>query len=82
MSKTMKIDYQFIIICLEDTGIDGEFPKYIQATRKRFLTKEDAEQRMTVLADSRFPVVVQVEGMKIDENGYPKNNYVPWIHLK
>jgi len=78
----MKIDYQFIIICLEDTGLDGEFPKYVQPTRKRFLTKEDAEQRMTVLAASRFPVVVKVMGTKLDEKSYPINNQTPWIHLK
>jgi hypothetical protein len=78
----MKIDNQFIIICLEDTGLDGEFPKYVQPTRKRFLTRKDAEQRMVVIADSRFPAVVQVEGVKIDEKGYPIGNQAPWIHLK
>jgi len=59
------------IICLEDTGFDGEFPKYIQSTRKRFLTKEDATQRMQVIADSRYPVVVEVEPMELNDEGYP-----------
>ena len=75
------MDKQFIIICLEDTGLDGDFPKYIQPTRRRFLTKELAEQRMAVIAPTRFAVAVEVEGTEIDEEGYPLKYKGPWMHL-
>jgi hypothetical protein len=73
---------QFIIICLEDTNLDGEFPKYVQPTRKRFLTRQEAEQRMAVIADSRYPVAVEVKGMKLDDNGYPLDSQAQSWHLK
>jgi hypothetical protein len=76
------MDNQFIIICLADTNLDGEFPKYVQPTRKRFLTHKDATQRMAVIADSRYPVVVEVKGMELDERGYPLDSQAQVWHLK
>lgn len=65
---------QYIIICLEDTNIDGDFPKYVQPTRKRFNSQKEAEQRMAVIAPSRLPVAVEVEGVEVNEEEYPINN--------
>ena len=71
---------QFIIICLEDTQLDGEFPKYVQSTRKRFVDKASAEQRMLVIAPSRFPVVVEVTGIELDEKSYPLDSKAKSFH--
>ena len=56
---------QFIYICLDDDGI------YVQSTRRRFMYPEDALSRISGVAKSRLPVMVEVPAVEVDEEGYP-----------
>lgn len=67
-------DYiQYIVICLNDS--DPNFPKdsatYVQATRKRFTEHSKAYKVLEGIAETRFPLVVEVPAVPIDEDGYP-----------
>ena len=56
---------QYIVICQNDDG------NYVQSTRRRFFTREEAEKRMGPTAVSRRPVVAEVPAVALNERGYP-----------
>jgi hypothetical protein len=57
---------QNIVICLD------EFGRYTQATKKRFTEYRDASNYASGIATSRYPVIVKVPYVPIDNKGYPK----------
>jgi hypothetical protein len=50
----------FIVICLDDYGLDDE-PTYVQATRRKFESREDATAYAETVAKTRFPLVVTLD---------------------
>jgi len=66
----MKINKQYIIICLQDR-IEQHPATYVQTTRKRFVRKEDAEYRAQGISPERMAVVVEIPSVPIDKEGYP-----------
>jgi hypothetical protein len=59
------MDNQYIVICMDDDK------RYIQSTRRRFLTSFQAAHYMKAIAKSRKPIIVNVEPVKLDEQNYP-----------
>ena len=59
---------QYVVICMDDDK------RYIQATRRRFLTLKEAKYYMAVLSKSRNPMVVKAKAIGLGEDGYPLND--------
>lgn len=62
--------YQAIVICLKDSTPE-HVATYVQASRRRFASAEDAQLYCDSVAASRNPTVVQVPFVKVDQDGYP-----------
>lgn len=57
---------QFIVLCLDDDG------RYVQTTRRRFDVWAVTEYADSI-AESRKALIVSVNAVELDENGYPKS---------
>jgi len=64
---------QYIIICLKDSTPDDQ-KTFVQATRQRFLTIDEAEHRTEMYSPERQATVVSVPSVKINDLGYPVYN--------
>lgn len=61
---------QFIVICLKDSS--PEHPKtYVQPSRRRHLSEDEAQKYKNGIAPSRQPVIVQVPEVRLNDWNYP-----------
>jgi hypothetical protein len=62
---------QFVILCLEDWKEGGGDPSYVQTTRRRFETSQEACEHMNGIAPSRMPTYAIVPAVEVNALGYP-----------
>jgi hypothetical protein len=61
---------QFIVICLKDSS-EKHPATYVQVTRRRFISKREANTYMEGVSPERTPVAIPVAAVEVDENNYP-----------